>query len=297
MRKTSIYTKFTLIFFLTVIIIFFAGYFAVIRLQTIHLRNNASTIAGQVVTFRSWIANTGVVWVDNLHPEFQDFLGQRVYNDEIIFYSKNPALATRELSELASKSSIGATFRVTSKNYRNPKNKPDSLEMHAINALEKKEKTFVEQFEGDTYRYSIPLTVTEACLKCHDKPENAPKEVIEKYGSERGFGYKVGDIRGIVTVKLKKMSFRSLLSPVANVYTMTIGFIGLLLNFVLIKRVIVNRIKKLTSVAKKIEHGNVDIDLSDSYEKDSSDEIDKLYSAVDRMRESLKILIGKIVKF
>ncbi len=296
LRRMTVSTKFILIFILTVIIIFIAGYFAVNRLQTIHLRNNASAIAGQVVAFRSWIANTGVVWVNNLHPDFKDYLGKIVFNDTNIFYSKNPALATRELSELVSRSDIGATFKLTSKNYRNPKNMPDSFETLAINALEKKEKTFMETFEGDRYRYSIPLYVTEACIKCHGKPEDAPKDVLEKYGAERGFGYKIGDIRGIITVNLPKLSFLSILTPVVNIYTISIGFIGLLLNFILIRKVIVNRIEKLTSIAKKIEHGKVDLDLSEDYDKDSSDEIDKLYNAVDTMRNSVKVLIEKMMQ-
>ncbi len=296
LRRMTVSTKFILIFILTVIIIFIAGYFGVNRLQTIHLRNNASAIAGQVVAFRSWVASTGVVWVDNLHPDLKDFLKKNECNDDTIYYSKNPALATRELSELVSKSHIGATFRVTSENYRNPQNKPDSFENVAINALGKKEKTFIETFEGNTYRYSIPLYVTEACIKCHGKPENAPKEVIEKYGSERAFGYKVGDIRGIITVNLPKLSFLSILTPVANVYTISIGIIGLLLNFILIKKVIVNRIENLTSIAKKIEHGKVDIDFSEDYDKDSHDEIDKLYNAVDTMRKSVKVLIEKMIQ-
>ncbi len=286
LRRNTISTKFTLIFILTVIIIFIAGYFAVNKLQKIHLRNNASAITGQVKAFRSWIASTGVIWVNNLHPDFEDFLGKNVCNDKNIFYSKNPALATRELSELISKSDIGATFKVTSKNYRNPLNKPDPFELDAIMTLEKKGKRFIETFEGNTYRYSVPLYVTEACIKCHGKAEDAPKEVIEKYGSERAFGYKVGDIRGIITVDLPKLSFFSLLTPVINVYTISIGIIGLLLNFVLIKKVIVNRIEKLTSIAKTIEHGKVDMDLSDGYEKDSNDEIDKLYGAIQRLKEA-----------
>lgn len=296
-RKRSLYSKFVIIFILTSTMIFFAGYFAVKKLQTTSLRNMAKTMAGQVITFRSWIANTGVVWVDNLHKDFQDFLGEKVCDNNTTFYSKNPALATRELSEIVSKSQIGATFRITSKNYRNPRNKPDSFELYAINELEKKQNSFVERIEGKKYRYSVPLVVTEACLKCHGSPEKAPKEVIEKYGPDRGFGYKVGDVRGILTVNLPEMSFLELLAPVLNVYTIVLVVIGLLINFLLVKNVIVKRIENLTTMANKMQLGKLDLNLEESYEKESNDEIDKLYGAMDMMRQSLKVLIGKMVEF
>ena len=44
------------------------------------------------------------------------------------FYSKNPALAQREFSEVVEKSSSPAKFRMTSHNFMNPVNKPDAFE-------------------------------------------------------------------------------------------------------------------------------------------------------------------------
>ncbi|MCI0468740.1 MAG: hypothetical protein L0Y62_01585 [Nitrospirae bacterium] len=110
-RKQSLYTKFALIYILTMAIILSAAYFAVLQLQTIQARTMAKALAGQVVAFRSWVAGTGVVWVDKLHPKFKDFLGEKSFGENN-FYSKNPALATRELSEIVAESKIGATFRV-----------------------------------------------------------------------------------------------------------------------------------------------------------------------------------------
>ncbi len=295
MRKKTIYTKFIYIMVLTAFLIFLSGYFAVKELQTINLRNNAQTIVQHVLSFRAWIANTGVIWTDNLHSDFKDFLGKSVCNNDKTFYSKNPALATRELSEVYSTTGSNASYRVTSRNYRNPKNKPDSFELRAIDLLEKKEESYVETFENGMYRYSYPLVVTEACLKCHGNPDEAPKEVREKYGSDKAFGYKVGDVRGVITVNISKLSFFKMLAPIANPYTIILVVLGLLINFFLVKLVIVDRIKHLTYSADRMKQGKLHTQLSDRYEKDSDDEIDRLYHTVDLMKDSLRVLINKMM--
>lgn len=300
-RTKSISVKFILILTVTVAIVLSAASIAAYQLRTILLRNTSQAIAEQVIAFRGWIASSGVVWVNNLQPNFPDFLGQKICADST-FYSKNPALATRELSSLVSHSAIGATFRVTSDNFRNLYNKPDIYEANAITTFKLDlssapgdKKTYVEAYEGDTYRYSIPITVARACLKCHGSPKDAPKEVIEKYGAQRGFGYQAGDIRGIITVSLPTISLLST-SPVTNVYSLILILAAFFLNFVLFKRVIINRIKKMTAATEKMTHGELDLDISEDFKKGTRDEIDKLYNALDLMRRSVKIMIDKVRK-
>jgi len=77
---------------------------------------------------------------------------------------------------------------MTSLNPINTRNKPDPWEEEALKAFEagKANKHGVFQMEGDRdsyFRYMAPLKVQESCLKCHAKQ-----------------GYKVGDIRGGLTV-------------------------------------------------------------------------------------------------
>ena len=134
--KWSIQFKFSLIFATTLALIVGGLFIGIYTLKTNQLRNEAIASAEQVIAFRAWVANTGVVWVDHLAPEFQDFLGKRASSDNTLeFYSKNPALATRELSEMVSKTATRATFRVTSDEYRNPANAPDGFESASIQAF------------------------------------------------------------------------------------------------------------------------------------------------------------------
>lgn len=300
-RTKSLYLKFILILLLAVGITVLAGYIAARNLRSTLLRNTARAVAEQVLAFRSWIAGSGVVWVDNLLPGAPDFLGQSGCGSRT-FYSKNPALATRELSQIVAQSGLSATFRVTSDNYRNPKNSPDSFEAAAIHSFkmdlarpEHLRSTFFEEFQGSWYRYSIPIVVSRPCLRCHSTPQEAPKEVLEKYGTARGFGYKEGDIRGVITVDLPTISLITT-SPATNALSLTLIIAAFAINFILFKRIILDRITKLTRLTETMVHGDLDADLATDYKQNSNDEMDKLYHALDLMRKSVKIALDRLKK-
>jgi hypothetical protein len=119
--KSSIQVKYSLIFLLAILMVFGAFLIGMQSLKVQQLRNEATAVAEQVVSFRAWIANFGVVWVDKQPADFPDFLGKREDVHGNSLFSKNPALATRELSNIVGKSATRATFRVTSDQYRNPR--------------------------------------------------------------------------------------------------------------------------------------------------------------------------------
>jgi len=295
----SIHLKFTLVLALVVGILFSAAFIAAYQLRSMLLRSTAQAVAEQVIAFRSWVAGTGVIWVNNLHPGSPDFLG-RTNCGGAVFYSKNPALATRELSNIVAQSGVNATFRVTSDNYRNVNNQPDSFEINAIYTFKtnlaqppKQQARFIETYEGDRYRYSIPIKVTEPCLRCHGVPSEAPKEVVEKYGSTRAFHYRAGDIRGIITVDLPMVSLFSS-SPITNIYSGGLVLAAFLVNFLFLKRIIVDRIDSLRGFAEKTASGEPGPDLAGKYKTNSRDEIDQLYSALEQMRKNVKSSMDKV---
>ncbi len=154
----------------------------------------------QIQTMRHWNAGYGGVYVLKkpgmktnpylykareyegapleIEPEIIDTKGRT-------FTLKNPALMTRELSELAAKETH-IKFHITSLQLLNPDNKADAFEEEALEQFEQgvKEASKIVTEKGSSYfRYMAPLEVQESCLKCH------------------GFqGYKAGDIRGGISV-------------------------------------------------------------------------------------------------
>ena len=260
------------------------------------MRNEATASAEQVIAFRAWVANTGVIWVDHLAPEFRDFLGKRTSSDNALeFFSKNPALATRELSEIVSKTATRATFRVTSDEYRNPANAPDAFETTSIQAFKNdRNQKYQEAFEGNFYRYSQPIFVQQSCLKCHGDPKDAPPDVIAKYGDKRAFGYKVGDVRGIISVKLPDVTLAQVFLTFLNPFTVALIVLAFLLNFLFTQKAIINRLKDLAKTTERLAQGELDLPLQGN--PDSRDEVDHVRHAINLLRNSVVVAMKRLQK-
>ncbi len=97
-------------------------------------------------------------------------------------------------------------FNNVSDRPRNPNNAADSQEMEAIrffkeNPTEKKRFVSFKSEEDELfYHYSAPIWVEKYCLKCHGRREDAHITIRTRYAT--AFNYKVGDLRGIMSIKL-----------------------------------------------------------------------------------------------
>jgi diguanylate cyclase (GGDEF)-like protein len=99
----------------------------------------------------------------------------------------NPATMTREISGVA-RSGGDISFRITSLKTINPANDPTPFEREALAAFNRGEKEFSRTLDEKGRRiflYMAPLYTDESCLSCHARQ-----------------GYKVGDARGGISVRL-----------------------------------------------------------------------------------------------
>jgi len=294
-KKSSLRSKSIIVFFVTVLLISGSLFASLGQLRDQVLRNEAQAVADQVVSFRSWVAASGMVWVNKLTPEFEDYLSVHGTGDSTRFYGKNPALATRELSTIANKTSTRASFTVTSDKIRQKANAPDAFEKAAIAEFSTdKSLLFIEKHEADTYRYARPLIVKEGCLKCHGDPKDAPAAVIQKYGDKNAFGYKVGDVRGIISVTLPTITFMEALPTFANPISIGALLLAFLINFFFNTRYILSRLQKLTEDTKAIVAGKLETPLDYTPPKDSNDEVDHVYHSVDLLKRSMELVVRKI---
>lgn len=299
LSKLSIQIKYSFVFLITLVLIVAGLFIGTYDMKQRQLRNEALAVADQVIAFRAWVAGTGVVWVDHLAPEFRDFLSKRIATgpnaSTLEFYSKNPALATRELSELANKTTTRALFRVTSDEYRNPANAPDGFEKASLQIFKNdKNLAYNDAIEGGLYRYSRPIFVEQSCLKCHGDPKDAPPEVIEKYGDKKAFGYKVGDVRGIISVKLPDLTVAEMLLNLLNPYTLGLIALAFLLNFFYAQRAIIARLKGLANTTERLANGELDLPLE--VKPGSRDEVDYVTRAVDLLRNSVVVAMRRLQK-
>jgi len=294
-KKMSLRSKAIIVFFITLLLILGALFASLGKLRSQVLQNEAQAVADQVVSFRAWVAISGMVWVNKLTPQFDGYLASHDAGGSTRFYGKNPALATRELSTIANKTSTRASFTVTSDNVRQKANAPDAFEKAAIAEFSaNKSIQFVEKYEAGSYRYARPLIIKEGCLKCHGDPKDAPAAVITKYGDKRAFHYKVGDVRGIISVTLPSIGFMEALPTLANPISLGAILLAFLLNFFFTTRFILNRLHKLTEDTKAIVSGKLDTPLLYTPPKESNDEVDHVYHSVDLLKRSMELVVRKI---
>ena len=99
----------------------------------------------------------------------------------------NPAYMTRQVQELGTER-YGLRGHITSLNPLRPANAPDPWERRMLEAIEANSVavTSLEEIDGRSYMRLIkPMYTEQSCLKCHESQ-----------------GYKVGDIRGAVSVSV-----------------------------------------------------------------------------------------------
>ncbi|MFN4151687.1 MAG: DUF3365 domain-containing protein, partial [Candidatus Sericytochromatia bacterium] len=106
--------------------------------------------------------------------------------------------------------------RVSLKN-RNPLGSPDNFEKETLELFDKMKENGKLTPESDfsditmennkkVFRFMKPIVTAKSCLQCHGNPEQIKPEVKEtlkeKYPNDIAFGYKEGDVRGAVSIKI-----------------------------------------------------------------------------------------------
>lgn len=116
-----------------------------------------------------------------------------------------PAVIGREVAELFS-ASTPFKMKQTSIKYRSPNNKPDEWEVKQLQRFEqnpglKEAKEIVKLDDGSkVFRCIVPLKIEDGCLKCHGDPVTSPTGDGKDISGNAMENYKVGDIRGGISV-------------------------------------------------------------------------------------------------
>src|SRR3954453_1956555 len=118
LRKLSLTTQFALVFLIALGLVGAASWLILDRIYVNQLKSQAETVADNVEAFGSWGAQYGRVWVKGDKRSFLRHLnvlqekdgadGEQPKLVPVDFYSKNPALAQREFSEVVERSPSAA---------------------------------------------------------------------------------------------------------------------------------------------------------------------------------------------
>lgn len=188
----------------------------------------------QLKLTRQWVADhKGLFFLKSEGVEANPFLeeGQILDSSGQVLVKRNPAMVTRELSEYAAREGFGR-YGVTSLKPLNPQNAPNDFERRSLLSFEQEgifEAMEIEETPegGRRLLYIAPLKVDDSCLECHARQ-----------------GYKVGDIRGGLSVSIPmdwaysqtRKNDRMLLIIALATIVVVFVTIFLLINFVVVRR-------------------------------------------------------------
>jgi HAMP domain-containing protein len=141
---------------------------------------------------------------------------------------------------------------------------------------------------GRSLYMARPMKVSSpACLTCHDTAEDAPRTVIERYGSANGFGWKLNDI---VTAQIVSVPTQLAVQRARGVFVTfmislaaVFGLLAVAINALLISFVI-RPVKRLSAMASDVSLGTSEIA---EFPVSGADEIAELSQSFNRMGRSL----------
>jgi hypothetical protein len=296
----SIIMQFALVFVIALTLVVGSFYLVLESVYRSELKSQAETVADNVDAFGNWVSQYGRVWVKD---DNKSYLGQvtlvnpadsGVPADQWHFYSKNPALAQREFSEVVEKSTSPAKFRMTSHNFMNPVNKPDAFEAKALDKVRTGRLGEYYEFEPDGFRYARTLYEKASCLACHASAASAPNDVKERYGVEHGYGFKEGEVAGIISVRLPVRSFWQVTSSVIGPIQIGLLAGAFLISFLFIQFAVVRPLRKLTVAAERISTGQAADLGATRIHRRSGNEVRQLVLAVERLRASMTMAIQRV---
>ncbi len=246
-----------------------------------NLLSTARAIYKNIIIIRQWVSDYNGVYVykkPNVpanpylpHPNLLTRSGDTLT-------LKNPALVTREMSELSKMAGGNFSFHMASQRYLNPLNKPDDFEQRALiyfqDSLDTqlhREFYRIEKIGNHTYfRYFAPLFTKESCLSCHSH-----------------HGYRLGDLRGGISVLLSIDEYQKAKKENLIFFLLTaivsIVFLSLLI-FIALQRSVIRPLRKIEDAAQKIQKGEYHHKLS----LEKNDEIGNLARAFELMRRKIQ---------
>ncbi len=189
-KGTKVFIVFTLLIFIVMFNKHYSDYKNKEQLKIQIVKEEALSLSTFMMAFRQTYQKT--------------FIKNHILIDE-----KNinflPVITTTDIGDIFSQSiNNKVTIKTVSSRPRNPINKANDQEMKIINYFNtnKNKKSYFEDTDGEVFYYANPLYIDKTCLKCHGKKENALKIIKDNY--DTAYDYKLGELRGILSIKLTK---------------------------------------------------------------------------------------------
>ena len=228
---------------------------------------------------------------------------RRVYQDEFLNHDIPineqtlellPAHAiTRISEEFRNWVMNGVSFNNVSEHPRNPGNQADEIEQEAIRYFSAHPQQlerlvpFTNAQGDDYFHYAQPIRVEPNCLKCHGSRDQVPVEIGQRYST--GFDFQVGELRGILSIKLpaKLVTERMAAALKQNTLTHLAGILfAFLMLSLLLNKTVIKPLVHLQQVTRRLYYGDYSVRAS---MREGTDEI----AMVSRMFDKMVVKLAK----
>jgi diguanylate cyclase (GGDEF)-like protein/PAS domain S-box-containing protein len=237
-----------------------------------NIKENARTVYGMLMSLRSVYQQIYLTHNIPITEKTLEFL---------------PAHSISRISkEFTNWVDTGLSFNNVTDRPRNPKNQADKTEMQAIRFFrdnpDESERfiPYINPQGAQFYHFSQPIYIEPRCLKCHGARKDAPASIRDNYTS--AYDYKLGDLRGIVSIKLPVSIIEERTSELLQ-QNIVSHIVGLLLAYLFISllfhHTVLHRIKKLQHGAERLASG----DYNSLIESTGNDEISQVTESFNRM--------------
>ena len=253
--------------------------------------NQARVLSRQVVLTRQWVSDCGGVMVASASIGASNtnyFYDDRMPTERGMFQRFTPSMVTKKLSDYSLRENL-YQFRLASLNPINPENRPDDFESAALFHFihDGRDEFYHLNWKADapTFRYSVPLHMDDACLKCHDRQ-----------------GFTKGTIGGALSFSFPADSFKAAIRTDRYQLMLAGGIMILLTTLMLLlvlRYVVTKPLKVMEAVTDEISNGNlearVDIRTGDEFEH-LGDAFNKMRSRLNRNREIMEQKIERATR-
>ena len=216
--------------------------------------------------------------------------------DEFIIQAMSSSYVSRKVMQSVT-ADKDIVYRRVASNARNPKFEPNDLERKMIAYFrEHSEKDIheqkIERRQKDYYYAFKPIVFSKKCMRCHGDPDDAPREIKDKYGTKNGFYREQGEVAGVVSVGFPMQRAMTMIKRSTLSYLfLYLGGIALFFGFVqfYFQKLVSKKLKRLFSVMRWKNTDSAYPDSRDfpSSQGENSDELEEVITGLEDMASAL----------
>ena len=204
-----------------------------------------------------------------------------------------PSYSAVETLNVVLKSYPDFAYKEATLNPTNLRDKASDWEVDVVQKLRNTPdmKEFVGERETATGRslfIARPLTIKDpVCLGCHTTAADSPKTMVDIYGPNNGFGWKLGETVGAQVISVPMAVPLARANDIFKTFMLSLFgvFVAVFIALnVMVHMFVTRRIKRLAGVADEVSMGKFE---ADEFDPQGNDEISGLARSFNRMRTSL----------